>query len=150
MESSAQKLKEPVDGEQRKIDEDNHIEISKDVIEVHAAVLEQEEEKRSIDHDQEVNDIQENMADASVPAEIEIENLQIPSKKPEGNSMVEIENEGVLISNIKIRGRSYAMIGESNWRPKTRPKNNLRLNMKNILNPKLDKDNITVIEDSSS
>ena len=72
------------------------------------------------------------MADAYVPAEIEVENIQIPSKKPKGNSMVEIEREGVLISSINICGRSYAMIGESNWRPKTRPKNKLRLNMKNF------------------
>ena len=64
--------------------------------------------------------------------------------------MVELKNEGVLISNIKFPARSYAMIGESNWRPKTRPKNNLRLNMKNILNPMLAKAEITVIEDSSS
>ena len=42
------------------------------------------------------------------------------------------------------------MIGESNWRPKTRANNKLRLNMKKLLNPKLAKENITVIEDSSS
>ena len=64
--------------------------------------------------------------------------------------MVELKDEGLLISSIKVRGRSYAMIGESNWRPKTRAKNKLRLNMKNLLNPKLAKEKITVIEDSSS
>ena len=37
-----------------------------------------------------------------------------------------------------------------NWRPKTRPTKKLRLNMKRILNPKLKKEKITVIEDSSS
>ena len=62
--------------------------------------------------------------------------------------MVELKSEGVLISNIKIRGRSYAMIGESNWRPKTRPKNKLRSNMKNILMPKLAKEKVIVIEES--
>ena len=36
------------------------------------------------------------------------------------------------------------------WRPKTRTKNKLRLNMKILLNPKLDQKKITVIEDSSS
>ena len=35
-------------------------------------------------------------------------------------------------------------------RPKTRAKNKLRLNMKNILNPRLMKEKITVIEDYSS
>ena len=64
--------------------------------------------------------------------------------------MVELKSEGVLISSLKFRGRSYAMIGYSNWRPKTRPKNKLRLNMKNLLNPKLVKQKVTVIEDSSS
>ena len=64
--------------------------------------------------------------------------------------MVELQNQGVLISNINFPSKSSAMIGESNWRPKTRPKNKLRLNMKKLLNPKLAKEKITVIEDSSS
>ena len=44
------------------------------------------------------------------------------------------------------------MLGEigASWRPKTRPKNKLRLNMKKLLNPKLAQKKITVIEDSSS
>ena len=44
------------------------------------------------------------------------------------------------------------MIGESYWRPKTRPKNKLKLNMKKLLNPKLAKEKIIVIDskDSSS
>ena len=44
------------------------------------------------------------------------------------------------------------MLGEIGvgWRPKTRPKNKLRLNMKKLLNPKLAQEKITVIEDSSS
>ena len=36
------------------------------------------------------------------------------------------------------------------WRPKTRPKNKLRLNMKKVLNPKLAQEKITMLEDSSS
>ena len=64
--------------------------------------------------------------------------------------MVELKDEGLVIYSIKVRGKSYAMIGESNWRPKTRAKNNLRLNTKKLLNPKLAKEKITVIEDSSS
>ena len=35
-------------------------------------------------------------------------------------------------------------------RPKTGPKNNLRLNMKKLLNPKLAQENIIISEDSSS
>ena len=149
-ESSAQKLEEPIGGEQRYIDEENQIEISKDVEEVLAVALEWEEEKKSVDLDQDINDIQENMADASVPANIEVENIQIPSKKSKGNSLVELKDGGLVISSIKVHRRSYAMIGESNWRPKKRAKNKLRMNMKKILNPKLAKEKITVIEGSSS
>ena len=44
------------------------------------------------------------------------------------------------------------MLGELGavQRPKTRPKNKLRLNMKKLLNPKLAKEKVTVIEYSSS
>ena len=44
------------------------------------------------------------------------------------------------------------MLGEIGvgWRPKTGPTNKLILNMKKLLNPKLDQEEITVIEDSSS
>ena len=44
------------------------------------------------------------------------------------------------------------MLGEiaTVWRPKTRPRNKLRLNMKKLLNPKLNKEIVTVIDDSSS
>ena len=44
------------------------------------------------------------------------------------------------------------MLGEIGvcWRPKTRPKNKLRLNMKRLLNPKLAQEKITIVEDSSS
>ena len=44
------------------------------------------------------------------------------------------------------------MVGElaPGWRPKTRPRNKLRLNMKKLLNPKLNKEGIIVIDDSSS
>ena len=43
------------------------------------------------------------------------------------------------------------MLGEiaAIWRPKTKPKNKLRLNMKKLLNPKLTKERVTVIDDSS-
>ena len=44
------------------------------------------------------------------------------------------------------------MLGETGvgLRPKTRPKNKLRLNMKKLLNHKLAQKKITVIQDSSS
>ena len=56
------------------------------------------------------------------------------------------------LASIKHEGKTLSMLGEigAGWRPKTRPKNKLRLNMKKLLNPKLAHKKITVIEDSSS
>ena len=50
------------------------------------------------------------------------------------------------------QGKALKMLGEiaAIWRPKTRPKKKLRLNMKKLLNPKLAKEKVTVIENSSS
>ena len=58
----------------------------------------------------------------------------------------------VELASITHQGKSLKMLGEVGaiWRPKTRPKNKLRLNMKKLLNPKLDEKKVTVIEDSSS
>ena len=110
----------------------------------------QKEEEKSVELDQNVNYMQEDMADVSVPTNIEVENIQNLNTKTKGKSRVEVKSEGVLISSLKFCGKSYAMVGESNWRPKTRPKNKLRLNMKNLLNPKLAKEKITVIDSDSS
>ena len=54
--------------------------------------------------------------------------------------------------SITHQGKVLKMSGEVGavWRPKTRPNNKLRLNMKKLLNPKLDEEKVTVIEDSSS
>ena len=44
------------------------------------------------------------------------------------------------------------MVGEaaSYWRPKTRAKNKLRLNMKKLLNPRLNTNEVTILDDLSS
>ena len=49
--------------------------------EVQAALLEQKEENKLVDLDQDVNDIQENMENVSVPVEIEWRTYKIPVKK---------------------------------------------------------------------
>ena len=50
------------------------------------------------------------------------------------------------------QGKNLKMVGEFSpgWRPKTRSKNKLRLNMKKILNPKLNTEEVTVLDTSSS
>ena len=66
--------------------------------------------------------------------------------------MVGFKGEAVQLSAVKYQGKLFVILGgaKMRWRPKTRAKNKLRLSMKKILNPKLAKDKITVIEDSSS
>ena len=55
-------------------------------------------------------------------------------------------------ATIKHQGKSLKMMGElaSTWRPKTRPRNKLRLNMKKLLNPRLNSKEVTVLDDDSS
>ena len=64
----------------------------------------------------------------------------------------EVKRKMVQLATIKHEGKNLSMLGEIRvgWRPKTRPKNKLRLNMKKLLNPKLSHEKITLIEDSSS
>ena len=61
-----------------------------------------------------------------------------------------MRNDTLQVSNVKFQRKSPVQVKEVNWRPKTKVKNKLRLNMKKILNPKLRKEKITVIEDSST
>ena len=58
----------------------------------------------------------------------------------------------VELASITHQGKVLKMLGEVGvvWRPKTRPKNKIRLNMKKPLNPRLAEKKITIIEDSSS
>ena len=58
----------------------------------------------------------------------------------------------VELASVTHQGKALKMLGEVGavWRPKTRPKNKLRLNMKKLLNPKLAEKKVTVIQDSSS
>ena len=53
---------------------------------------------------------------------------------------------------VKHQGKSLKMMGElaSTWIPKTRPRNKLRLNMKKLLNPRINTKEITVLDDDSS
>ena len=63
-----------------------------------------------------------------------------------------VKREVVQLAAIKHRGKTLSMFGEVGvgWRPKTRPKNKLRLNLKKNWNPKLAQEKITILEDSSS
>ena len=50
-----------------------------------------------------------------------------------------VKREVIQLATIKHQGKTLSMVGQVvvGWRPKTRPKNKLRLNMKFFLNPKL-------------
>ena len=55
-------------------------------------------------------------------------------------------------ATVMHQGKTLKMVGELSpgWRPKTRPKNKLRMNMKKLLNPKLNTKAVTVLDTSSS
>ena len=55
-------------------------------------------------------------------------------------------------ASIMHQRKSLKMMGEFalGWRPKNRSKNKLRLNMKKLLNPKLNTKEVTVLDTSSS
>ena len=63
-----------------------------------------------------------------------------------------VKREVVQLASIKHQSKTLSMLGEVGvgWRPKTKPKNKLSLNMKKHLNPKLAQEKITILEDSSS
>ena len=52
-----------------------------------------------------------------------------------------IKVKAMEFATVKHQGKSLKMMRElaSTWRPKTRPRNKLRLNMKKLLNPRLKK-----------
>ena len=60
--------------------------------------------------------------------------------------------EVMEFSTVKHQGRILKMMGELTpaWRPKTRPRNKLRLSMKKLLNPSLNTKDVTVLDDVSS
>lgn len=60
--------------------------------------------------------------------------------------------EGIELATIKHQGKTLKMVKElvSEWRPKTRSKNKLRLNMKKLLNPRMKTEEINVLDDESS
>ena len=76
----------------------------------------------------------------------------VQKQSEEGVMSRGIKRKVVQLALIKHQRKTLNMLGDigAGWRPKTRPKNKLRLNMKKLLNPKLAQKKITVIEDSSS
>ena len=88
-----------------------------------------------------------------VPNKLKVDNLQSSNEKSNEELVMEgFKGEAMQLLVVKYQGKSFVMFGgvEMSWRPKTKAKNNLRLSMKKILNPKLAKEKNTVIEDSSS
>ena len=64
--------------------------------------------------------------------------------------IAESKDDSLQFSKVQLQKESLVQVEEVKWRPKTRVKNKLALNMKNILNPKLRNEKVMVIEDSSN
>ena len=69
------------------------MEISKYLEEVHATVLEQQEEKESVKIDLDSNDVQENVVEVSILAKVELEDIQVPSKKNKENPWLDLKRK---------------------------------------------------------
>ena len=131
----------------------NQEQISKNAEEDQRAVTDKEDGRISIEQNQSFTSVQENIIEVLIPVKLKADNLQISNEKFKGKSVVTgLKVDGVQLSAVKFQGKSFVMLGETEmrWRPKTRAKNKLRLNMKKILNPRLMKEKIIVIEDSST
>ena len=84
---------------------------------------------------------------------LRVDNTQSSKERFEEKLVMKgVKREVVQLATTKHQGKYLSMLGEVGvgWRPKTRPKNKLRLNMKKKLNPKLAQEKITMSEDSSS
>ena len=84
---------------------------------------------------------------------LKVDNPQSSNENYKEELVVAILNcEMVQISYVNYQGKSFVKLGgaKMRWRPKTRAKNKLMLNMKKILNPNFAKEKVTVIEDRSS
>ena len=87
-------------------------------------------------------------------AELKVEiGKEIPTSGSKATKSSRKKNklEVVELAAIHHQGKELKMLGEatSYCRPKTRSKNKLRLNMKRLLNPRLNSNEVTVIDDVS-
>ena len=61
----------------------------------------------------------------------------------------DMKGKFLQVLEVKSQKKSLLQMGESKWRPKTRATNKFKLNMKQIVNPKMKNEKVTIIEDSS-
>ena len=131
---------------------ENQVQISKNIAETLEEDIKQEEDKITLEKNLISRSIQEEIMEFPIADKLKVDNLQsLNEKSNEELVMAGFKGDVVQISAIKYQGKSFVMLGgvEMRWRPKTRAKNKLRLSMKKLLNPKLAKEKIIVIEDSS-
>ena len=72
--------------------------------------------------------------------------------KKERSKKKKIKVKAMEFATVRHQGKTLKMLGElaPGWRPKTRPRNKLRLNMKKLLNPRLNTKEVTLLNDDSS
>ena len=131
----------------------NQEQISENAKEDQRAVTDQEDGRSSLEWNQSFTSVQENIIEVLVQVKWKAGNLQISNEKFKGKSIViGLKVDGVQLLAVKLQGKSFVMLEETKtrWRPKIRAKNKPRFNMKKILNPRLMKEKIIVIEDYSS
>ena len=117
--SSCQGFKESIDEDGREALDDGQDHVVEDEKMEKTFELDSEEDICSTEQNQSSMCIQECSTKAYVVANSKGDILQIPNEKMQNKSFMQVEGQ--------------------KWRPKTRPTNKLRLNMKRISNPKLGK-----------
>ena len=82
-------------------------------------------------------------------AEKKLSFISIEESTTRFHVVAEMRNDTLQVYKVFFQRKALVQVKEVNWRPKTRVKNKLILNMKKILNPKLRKEKNIVIEDST-
>ena len=147
VDSLTQKLEELVGGKQKKIGEDGQLKFQVQNLEDVAKINEddrantfdedtnQEEGKCVVEQEKIPTDVHEERSEIPVLDKLRVDNTQTSKEGFEEKlAMKGVKREVVQLATIKHQGKSLSMFGEVGvgWRPKTRPKNKLRLNMKNF------------------
>ena len=163
--SSTQNIEEPEGGQQKKTDQDDQLKFQMHNLEDVAEINEddvvntfnedanQEETNFLLEKEQTPTEVHEERREIPVLDKLRVDNTQSSKEGFEEKLVMQgVKREFFHLAAIKHQGKTLSMLGEVGvgWRPKTRPKNKLRLNMKKNLNPKLAQEKITILEYSCS
>ena len=134
-EDSIKKFEDSMYEESRGTINENQEKFSENIEEIHRFDTKQEEGKCYLQQNQNVTDVQESILEFPITDNLKVDNPQSSCEKYKEELFARgLKCEMVQLLAIKYQGKSLVMVGgeETRWRPKTRAKNKLRLNMKSF------------------